>query len=894
MGNGFSPSPGRERPMSQHFICPRGHQWETADDGPTPAAHVQVACLVCGAESEVYVAPSSLAAWDTDADMPPPPKSIPAALAEAAAGLLAPPRPISEVGPPTVAGYEILDRLGRGGMGVVYRARHLKLNRLVALKMILAGTHAEPEDLARFRTETEAVARLRHPNIIQIHDVGDCAAGAYCALEFLEGGSLDQKLAGTPQPARWSAQLVETLARAVHHAHECGIIHRDLKPANVLLSADGLAKITDFGLAKRLDLEDGLTRTGEILGTPSYMAPEQTGGSPERKRRDAIGPLVDVYALGAILYELLTGRPPFKGASLMETLLQVRSEEPVPPRRLVSKVPRDLETICLKCLEKEARRRYGSALHLADDLRQFLDGRPIVARPVGPVGRAAKWARRRPLVAGLWLLATLALVGALTGSLVALQEQRKANAALQQKATYALLVLQGEEIINDVGRQIHETANLLARVPGLEKPRQRILEAGLKLYQELLDEGSTDPAVRLMTARASFQIGTLQEQLRQRLAAEESYRRAKALCEELLAEFPDKPLYLLNLARACDSLGLLLFNDRRPKEAKPLFDEALKLHQGLVDEYPDERGLHKYGLASSYYNQALYLRGSGQPREAEPAVRRAQQLWKELLEELSEERSRLHGLARAHGLLSLLVQADRAKEEVEKYRQEAVNESNRAVDLYRTLTEKYSEFPEHRLGLANELNNLAVLLRRGKQLPEAEETYRQALAAQEKLVEDFPTAPAFQNAAGSTLHNLALLLLDRQPATRDALAEARQCLEKAIRHQQAARKGDARNPLYRQHVSFHYRKLIDTLVLLDEHAEAARVAAEQMRIVTADTHLPEPERQKLVQEHSDQAMKLLREAIQKGYNDPQRLQKEFGPLLGSRDDFQQLLKQRED
>jgi serine/threonine protein kinase/formylglycine-generating enzyme required for sulfatase activity len=330
---------------------------------------------------------------------------------------------------PHLEAYQLLGEIARGGMGVVYKARQPGLNRFVALKMIRAAEAADPEALARFRTEAAAVASLRHPNIVQIYEVGEWQAGAsspsvpFLSLEFVDGGSLQQRFAAGVLPPQQAAALLETVASAVHHAHEQGILHRDLKPANVLLTADGTPKITDFGLAKRLGEDsDGHTRTGAVLGTPAYMAPEQAGGKTQ-----AVGPTADIYALGTILYEALTGRPPFQGESLLHTLELVRTQEPVPPRRLQPKVPRDLETICLKCLRKEPGHRYASAEVLAEDLRRFLDGRPIQARPVGRVERSWRWCRRSPVVASL--LAALALLFA-TGSALVVWQWRAAVSAL--------------------------------------------------------------------------------------------------------------------------------------------------------------------------------------------------------------------------------------------------------------------------------------------------------------------------------------------------------------------------------------------------------------------------------------------------------------------------------
>jgi WD40 repeat protein len=286
--------------------------------------------------------------------------------------------------------------LGRGGMGVVYRARQLALNRPVALKMILTGAHAAPHDLARFLGEAEAAARLQHPNIVQVHEVGRHEGRPYFTAELVEGGTLAQYIGHRPQSPRWAAALAETLARAVHYAHGRGIVHRDLKPANVLLTPHGIPKVTDFGLAKRLEGSEGLTRSGDLLGTPSYMAPEQALGSGPK-----VGPATDIYALGAVLYQMLTGRPPFQAETPLDTVLQVLGGEAVPVRRLQPKVPRDLETICHKCLHKEPRKRYASAEALADELHRFLGSEPVHARPVGTVEWVVKWVRRRPALAAL-------------------------------------------------------------------------------------------------------------------------------------------------------------------------------------------------------------------------------------------------------------------------------------------------------------------------------------------------------------------------------------------------------------------------------------------------------------------------------------------------------------
>ncbi|HYT87143.1 MAG TPA: protein kinase [Gemmataceae bacterium] len=324
---------------------------------------------------------------------------------------------------PRLPGYEMIQEIGRGGMGVVYKAKQVRLGRLVALKMLLGS---DRNRLERFHAEAATVAQLQHPHIVQIFDIGEYQGQPYLALELVEGSSLAESLAGRPRPVRESAELLSILARAVGYAHEHGVVHRDLKPANVLLASGGreppdpsessggsrpplagaAPKITDFGLARRLEMSDTRTVEGDVLGTPAYMAPEQAAG----RTRD-VGPAADVYALGAILYEMLTGRPPFQGQTLLETLAQVRSLDPVPPSRLQPGIPRDLETICLKCLHKAPRGRYASAAALAADLDRFLVGAPILARRVGGLERLERWCQRNPGVA--------ALVGVLAAVLIA-------------------------------------------------------------------------------------------------------------------------------------------------------------------------------------------------------------------------------------------------------------------------------------------------------------------------------------------------------------------------------------------------------------------------------------------------------------------------------------------
>lgn len=300
--------------------------------------------------------------------------------------------------------YELIDEIARGGMGIVYKAKQLRLNRTVALKMILAGKFASPADVERFQVEAKATANLDHPGIVPIYEVGTHNGNHYFSMGFVDGDSLASKIASGPLPPRDAAQLVRKIADAVQYAHENGVIHRDLKPANILIDSNGEPKVTDFGLARKLEGDSSLTGTGQILGTPSYMPPEQARGVP-----DTVGKHSDIYSLGALLYHLLTGRPPFQGAGPLETLQHVVTRDAVVPRQLNPDIPKDLETICMKCLQKEPHRRYESAAELAEELNRYLDGKPILARPIAPFERLLKSAQRNRLTAALACLLTIGI-----------------------------------------------------------------------------------------------------------------------------------------------------------------------------------------------------------------------------------------------------------------------------------------------------------------------------------------------------------------------------------------------------------------------------------------------------------------------------------------------------
>jgi tetratricopeptide (TPR) repeat protein len=541
------------------------------------------------------------------------------------------PRPAAPVPlPAMVPGYDLLGELGRGGMGVVYKACHLRLKRLVALKMLLAGAHAGADALARFRREAEAAARLRHPNIVQVYEVGESDGRPFLALEFVDGGSLKDCLGGAPQPARWSAELVEVLARAVHYAHTQGVMHRDLKPSNILLPpaveqpatrdetrtqahgatgsamdrpSPAAARITDFGLAKWLGDQASrgdATRTGDILGTPSYMSPEQAEG-----RIAEIGPATDVYSLGSILYELLTGRPPFLADTPLKTLQQVATEEPVSPSQLQRQLPRDLVTVCLKCLHKDPGKRYATAGELADDLRRFLNGESVRARPVGAAGRAWRWARRNPVVAGL---AAGLIVGAVGGLILVtgLYLHAREQATRAQQAERDALIAAADEkqareiaqareaetkaVLRFVDKQILAAARPKGQAGGLGREvtlRQAIEQAVAHVDKSF----PTDP---LIEARLRLSLGWSFWYLGEAKTASEQSQTALALYTQHRGpDHPDTLHSMSCLAQSYSTLG-------RHEDALKLREEVLARQTAqLGPDHPDTLN-SMGGLASTY------------------------------------------------------------------------------------------------------------------------------------------------------------------------------------------------------------------------------------------------------------------------------------------------------
>jgi serine/threonine protein kinase len=544
-------------------------------------------------------------------------------------------------------GYQILGTLGRGGMGVVFQARQVKANRLVALKMMLSGNNASDAERQRFQIEAEAVAKLDHPNIVIVYDVGEFDGLPYFAMEYCAGGSLASVLKDHPLPARQAAEVIRQLALGVAHAHSQGVLHRDLKPANVLLlthsrtpdrssqggsatkptgSATGpseakptvlLPKITDFGLAKRIEADSGQTRTDAILGTPSYMSPEQAFGATKYATT-----AVDVYSLGAILYDCLTGRAPFKGATVLETLDQVRYQEPVPPRQLNPHIPRDLETICLKCLQKDPARRYASAQDLADECSRFLEGQPILARPIGSMEKVIRWCRRKPLVAGLAvvsLLLAFSFVGSLIASTLVLSQK---NSDIEQKQSLiegrnAELAAANDSLLRERAALTRQSSlnaeqvrylmrNVMGELKtlGLVRTREKLIQyvqQSLDRLERLTaeDQGMTARvriASHVDTGSLCLELSASEPNLavELRARAEQNYRQAISLARTLAQQLPESDLARGNLALCLARLGQLKHQMNDKYEARRLFEESLRLRDDIVHHPKSKPGVRDY------------------------------------------------------------------------------------------------------------------------------------------------------------------------------------------------------------------------------------------------------------------------------------------------------------
>jgi serine/threonine-protein kinase len=747
--------------------------------------------------------------------------------------------------------YEVLAELGRGGMGIVYKARHRALNRVVALKMLVAGSLARPEQLARFRTEAEAVARLQHPNVVQIFEVGEHNGRPYLALEFVDGPTLARQCGRTPQPAHTAARLVETLARAVHEAHRQGIVHRDLKPANVLLTTEGVPKIADFGLAKRLEGGSDLTATGAYLGTPAYMAPEQAEG----RARD-VGPAADVYALGTILYELLTGQPPFEAETPLETMRRVAAEVPVPPRRLRRGLPGDLETVCLKCLEKDPRKRYPSAAALAEDLRRFQAGESIRARAAGAIERLGRWCRRRPLVASLLagLVAVfLAGFGGVTHQWLAADRERQRAEEGFRKAKQAV-----DECF------LRATEDPALQGPAMARVRKLLLETTLPYYEDFLARHGGDPALKREAAETYARVGTINQDVGQKtdsLAAfEESHRlweelhagsrdpavagglassleglartqrvlglrdealhnfeTARGIREDLLAEGETASASRRALAATCRSIGALHHEAGRRDEAFRFYEQARTLLDKLIAEDPRNPTL-AYDLVLTTNNLGLLHRQGGHWEEALAAHRRARTLLDDqVAREPGDSRFRCELARTWHRLAILQEEAGQLEEALAGY--------ERASQIRANLAAAYPAVPEFLRESAETLDNLGDVHKERDHPDEALRSYQRSREIWERLIASDSSDVRFRGDMAICLNKMGQLYSETsRPA--DALV----CYERARELLDTLTREDPADTLFQLTLAENRYQASELIRESARRAEALRLC-EEARVV---------------------------------------------------------------
>ena len=656
----------------------------------------------------------------------------------------------------TFGDYEIIREIDRGGMGIVVLAKQTQLNRTVAIKMILAGTLAGDADIKRFYTEAEASAELDHPGIVPIYDIGEIDGLNYYSMRFIEGPSLSSRVSEGPLEVDEAAQLSQQIADAVSYAHERGIVHRDLKPANVLLDLNGDPVITDFGLAKKLDDDQGLTGTGQVIGTPGYMPPEQAMGEVRE-----IGPRSDIYSVGAILYCLLTGRAPFHAASIMETLHQVIKNEPVAPRQLNPSVPIDLETICLKCLNKQQAQRYQTARELADDLQRYVEGKPVQARPISGLQRFQRWCKRNPVVAALSLTSVLALVVGTVVSTVfafaAADRAREAEANLleaqRQQAKAEANFRMAREAVDEYFTQVSE--NTLLNQPGMQSLQQDLLGQALAYYRQFLVERADDPDIQDDLAGANFRVGLINEAVEADLQlAIEPLKSALEIQRRLATETPDDVDRAAALSDTLTALGRIQFRSGQGEASIESLQEALTIRRSVAESSPEDATTVRRQLANSHMNVGLVEMEVGNLEAAREQFEQAQEIRQDILSAGDNTHVRRDFGMGYYNLGNLILMDESADLEV------AFSNFESAVEVFQRLIEEEPRNFSNQSRLAVCHRILGDLQSTADDITPALASYREAMVVLNRLVSLNPDVTQYREQLAGVQINRGQLLLE--------------------------------------------------------------------------------------------------------------------------------------
>lgn len=698
-------------------------------------------------------------------------------------------RSFAALGPgATFGNYELLGELGRGGMGVVYKARQRTADRVVALKVIRADRlEALPRDtqtsaIDRFRHEAQAAARIEHDNIVTVYEVGEIEGQNFFSMRYVEGQSLAEMLRAGPIENRRAAGYLEPVARAVAEAHRHGILHRDLKPQNILVDAKAdRALVADFGLAKLCEGREELTQAGEVMGTPSYMSPEQARDSAH------VTAATDVYALGATLYHMLTARPPFQAANPVETLRQVLERDPALPRQLNPAIDRDLETICLKCLEKEPARRYPGAAELADDLRRYLDGRPIVARPIGPAGRFWRWCRRNPVVAALAATAIALLFAALAATSIGYV--RTSRALVQRDWSDRQARAAFDEFFTTVAE------DTLMNQPGMQPVRRELLDKALRYYRRFLAERRGDPTIGDEVGKALFRVALVTEEIQSPEAALPTYREALEMQRSLAAAAPNDPSRLRALGDTLNALGRVHLRLQQLDASLAAYEEAVATRRTVAELDAGDREARR-ALANALMNRGLVEKELGRFDAAQALLDQAQRIRGELLREDAEDLKTRRDLAmgcfnladvarsaieRGAGAgldwTSVRENLEAAAEHFERVLAAAPKDlanQERLVVVYRQLgdLEKFATHPRNPLPPE----------RRAEHLARAADYYGRALRQAERLATRNPDVAEYQNTFAAVHLQIALLALAQGEPARaiDSLGLAIELLDRLV------------------------------------------------------------------------------------------------------------------